>query len=128
MDWILGKVIDQSHYCASVGNIKITDLVFADDAILLMKKVQVMTLEVLHETKILDLKISWTKTKVQSFRNLLNDIIISIYACGGGCKMVYCKMNEGLARIRGTSIMKWITEMHKYWREPEEGMSETFLP
>ena len=32
MDWLLGKVVEQSHCGASVGNTEITDLVFADDA------------------------------------------------------------------------------------------------
>ena len=34
MDWILGRVVDQSHGGASVGNTKITGLVFADDAVM----------------------------------------------------------------------------------------------
>ena len=32
MDWVLGRVVEKSHCGASVGNTKITDLVFADDA------------------------------------------------------------------------------------------------
>ena len=32
MDWILGRVVDQSHSGASVCNIEIIDLVYADDA------------------------------------------------------------------------------------------------
>ena len=36
MDWVLGKVADQSRCGASVGNTKVTDLVFADDAVLLV--------------------------------------------------------------------------------------------
>ncbi len=33
--WVLGKVADQSHCGASVGNTKVNDLVFADDAVIL---------------------------------------------------------------------------------------------
>ena len=32
--WLLGRVVDQRHCGASVGNTKITDLVFADDAVI----------------------------------------------------------------------------------------------
>ena len=32
MDWVLGRVVEQSHCGASDGNTKITNLVFADDA------------------------------------------------------------------------------------------------
>ena len=34
MDWVLGRVVDQSHCGASVGNTKITGHVFADDTII----------------------------------------------------------------------------------------------
>ena len=85
MDWVLGKVVDQSHCGASVGNTKISDLVFADDAVLLAESldVLVMALEVLHEeSKPLGLKVSWTKTKVQAFGGLLDDTVQSVQACG----------------------------------------------
>ncbi len=36
IDWVLGKIVDQSHCGASVGNARVTDLVFADDAVLLV--------------------------------------------------------------------------------------------
>ena len=34
MDWVLGRVVDQSHCGGSVSNTNITDLVFADDAVI----------------------------------------------------------------------------------------------
>ena len=34
MDWILGRVVDQSHCGASVSNTKITYVVFTDDAVI----------------------------------------------------------------------------------------------
>ena len=85
MDWVLGRVVDQSHCGASVGNTKVTDLVFADDAVLLAESLEVlvMALEALHEeAKPLGLKVSWTKTKVQAFGGLLDDTVQSVYACG----------------------------------------------
>ena len=70
MDWVLGKVVDQSHCGASVGNNKISDLVSDDDAIILAVSIEVlvMAFEALHEeTKPLGLYVSWPKTKVQVF-------------------------------------------------------------
>ena len=51
MDWVLGTVVDQSHCGASVGNTKITDLVFVDDAVIFAEllEVLVVALKVLHE-------------------------------------------------------------------------------
>ena len=85
MDWVLGKVADQSHCGASVGNTMVTDLVFADDAVILAESLEVlvMALEVLHEeAKPLGLKVSWPKTKVQVFGGLLDDTVQSVHACG----------------------------------------------
>ena len=81
----MGRVTDQSHCGASVGNTRVTDLIFADDAVLLAESLEVlvMALEVLHEeAKPLGLKVSWTKTKVQAFGGLLDDTVQSVHACG----------------------------------------------
>ena len=62
MDWVLGRVVEQGHCGASVGNTKITDLVFADVAAIFSESLEVlvMALEALHEeVKPLGLKISW---------------------------------------------------------------------
>ncbi|KAG0729032.1 tRNA (uracil(54)-C(5))-methyltransferase [Chionoecetes opilio] len=85
MDWVLGKVVDQSDCGASVGNTKITDLVFADDAVIFAESLEVlvMALEALHEeAKPLGLKVSWLKTKVQVFGDLLDEAVQSVHACG----------------------------------------------
>ncbi|KAG0719483.1 hypothetical protein GWK47_005362 [Chionoecetes opilio] len=69
MDWVLGKVVDQSNCGASLGNSKITDLVFADVAVIFAESLEVlvMALEALHEeAKPLGLEVSWLKTKVQA--------------------------------------------------------------
>ena len=44
MDSILGRVVDQSHCGASVGNTKITDLVFADDAVIFAESLNVLVM------------------------------------------------------------------------------------
>ncbi|KAG0711023.1 Iron-sulfur protein NUBPL [Chionoecetes opilio] len=85
MDWVLDKVVDQSDCGASVGNTKITDLVFADDAVIFAESLEVlvMALEALHEeAKPLGLVVSWLKTKVQVFGDLLDEAVQSVHACG----------------------------------------------
>ncbi|KAG0724046.1 hypothetical protein GWK47_005282 [Chionoecetes opilio] len=84
MDWVLDKVVDQSDCGASVGNTKITDLVFADDAVIFAESLEVlvMALEALHEeAKPLGLEVSWLKTKVQVFGDLLDEAVQSTGPC-----------------------------------------------
>ncbi|KAG0727885.1 Metaxin-1 [Chionoecetes opilio] len=78
MDWVLGKVVDQSDCGASVSNTKITDLVFADETVIFAESLEVlvMALEALHEeAKPLELEVSWLKTKVQVFGGLLDETV-----------------------------------------------------
>lgn len=85
MDWVLGRAVDQSHCGASVGNTTVTDLVFADDAVILAESLEVLVLalEALHEeAKPLGLQVSWAKTKVQVFGGLLDETVQSVHACG----------------------------------------------
>ena len=85
MDWVLGKVVDQNHCRASVGNTKITDLVFVVDKLVFVESlgVLVMAFEALHEeAKPLGLQVSWPKTKVQVHRGLLDETVQSICARG----------------------------------------------
>ena len=51
MDWVLGKVVNQSHCGASVRKTKFTNLVFADYAVIFAESLEilVMVLEALHE-------------------------------------------------------------------------------
>ena len=84
MDWVLGRVIEQSHCGASVGNTEITDLVFADDAAIFAESLEVlvMALEALHEeVKPLRFKVSWAKTKVQVFGGVLDETVQSVHVC-----------------------------------------------
>ena len=76
-------VVEQSHYGASVGNTEITDLVFADNAVIFAESLEdsVLAVEALHEeAKSLGLHVSYTKTKV--FGSLLDETVQSIRACG----------------------------------------------
>ena len=75
MDWVLSRVLDQSYCEASVGNTKITDLLFADDAVMFAESLEVlvMVLEALQQAKPLGLQVSWPKTKVQVFGGFLDE-------------------------------------------------------
>lgn len=48
MDWVLGKVPDQSFCDPSAGNIEVTDLISANDFVESLE-VLLMALEVLHK-------------------------------------------------------------------------------
>ena len=49
MDWILGRVVDQSPARASVGNTKITDLVFAKDVVIFAESLEVLVAYFQHQ-------------------------------------------------------------------------------
>ena len=51
MDWVLGRVVEQSYCGAFACNPEITILVFADDAAIFAESLEVlvMALEALHE-------------------------------------------------------------------------------
>ena len=85
MDWVLGRAVDRSRCGADIGNTKITDLDFADDAVIFAESLEVLVLalEALHEdAKPLGLKVSWIKTKVQVFGDLLDEAVRSVHVCG----------------------------------------------
>lgn len=41
-DWVLGNVADQSHCRAFVGHTKVTDIVFANNVVLLTKSLEIL--------------------------------------------------------------------------------------
>ena len=50
-DWIRGRMSERSSCCASFGNVKISDLDFADDAVIFAKTPDILlrALEVMNE-------------------------------------------------------------------------------
>ena len=67
MDWILGRMSERSSCGASCGNVKISDLDFADDAVIFSETLDILlgALEVLNEkSQPLGLRVSWVKTKI----------------------------------------------------------------
>jgi hypothetical protein len=91
MDWIFGRVSDHTGIGASFGNVKITDLDFADDAVIFAETLDGLTsaLETLsEEAEPLGLRVSWIKTKVQVFVDLLDAAVQSVPACGENVEVV----------------------------------------
>ena len=65
MDWVLGRVVEQSHCGAFVGNTEFTYLVLYDNAVIFAESLEVlvMALDTLHEeVNPLVIKVSWAKT------------------------------------------------------------------
>ena len=85
MDQVLGRIVDQNHCGASIGNTKITDLVIANDAVIFAESLEVLViaLKARHkEAKSLGLQVICPKTKVQVFGGLLDETGQSIHMCG----------------------------------------------
>ena len=85
MDWILGRMSERSSCGASFGNVKISDLDFADDAVIFAETLDILVwaLGVLNvESEPLGLRISWVKTKIQAFNDILDAAILSVPVCG----------------------------------------------
>ena len=85
MDWILGRMSERSSCGASFGNVKISDIDFADDAVIFAETLHILlgALEVLNkESEPLGLRVSWVKTKIQAFNDILDAAILSVPVLG----------------------------------------------
>ena len=85
MDRALGRMVDASGCCVSFGDVQISDLDFADDAVIFAETLEVLVgaLEGLSaELEPLGLGISWVKTKIQVFNETLNNAV-QIVSVGG---------------------------------------------
>ena len=75
---------ERSSCGASFGNVKISDLDFADDAVIFVETLDILlgALEVLNEeSEPLGLRVSWVKTKIQAFNDILDAAILSVPVC-----------------------------------------------
>ena len=82
---------ERSSCGASFGNIKISDLDFADDAVIFAETLDILlvALEVLNEeSEPLGLRVSWVKTKIQAFNDILVAAILSVPVCGEDVEVV----------------------------------------
>ena len=88
MDWILGRISEISSCGTSFGNGNISDLDFADDAVILAETLDILIgyLEALNEKSFneepLGQWVSWVKTKIQAFNDILDTAILSVPVCG----------------------------------------------
>ncbi|XP_069995018.1 uncharacterized protein [Penaeus vannamei] len=74
-----------NHCGATLANIKVTDLDFADDVTILFESLDtlVMARDAFgNEAKPLGLEVSRTKNKIQDFEDLLAEPVQSVRACG----------------------------------------------
>ena len=75
---------ERSRCGASFGNVKIFDLDFADDAVIFAETLDILlgALEVLNvESEPLGLRVSWIKTKIQAFNDILDAALLSVPVC-----------------------------------------------
>jgi hypothetical protein len=91
MDWIMRRVVDGTSCGVSFGDVRITDLDFADDAVIFAETVDILieALESLsEEAEPLGLRVSWVKTKIQVFGDVLDDTIDSLPVSGENVEIV----------------------------------------
>ena len=80
-----GEDAERSSCGASIGNIKVSDLDFANDAVIFAETLDILlgALEVLNEeSEPLGLWVSWVKTKMQAFNDILDTAFLSVPVCG----------------------------------------------
>ena len=76
---------ERSSCGASFGNVKISDLDFADDAVIFAETLDILlgALKVLNEdSEPRGLWVSWVKTKIQAFNDILDAAVLSVLVCG----------------------------------------------
>ena len=83
-------MFERSSCGASFGNVKISDLDFADDAVIFVETLDILlgALEVMNESEPLRLRVSWVKTKIQAFNDILDAAILSVPVCGEDVEVV----------------------------------------
>ena len=84
-DCILGMMSERSSCGASFGNVKISDLDFTVDAVIFAETLDIFlgALVVLNEeSEPLGLRVSWVKTKIQAFNDIVDAAILSVPVCG----------------------------------------------
>ncbi|XP_069989481.1 uncharacterized protein [Penaeus vannamei] len=80
----MGRATVRSHCGATLGNIKVTDVDFADDVAILsesLKSLVVVLDGFSNEAKPLGVEVSCTKTKIQDFGDILGEPVQSVRAC-----------------------------------------------
>ena len=86
----MGRMSERSSCGASFGNVKISDLDFADDAVICAETLDILlgAFKVLNEElEPLGLQVSWVTTKIQAFNDIL-DAVLSVPVCGEDVEVV----------------------------------------
>ena len=84
-------MLERSSCGASFGNVKISDLDFADDAVIFAETLDILlgALEVMNkESEPPGLQVSWVKTKIQAFNDILDAAVLSVSVCGEDVEVV----------------------------------------
>ena len=84
-------MLERSSCSASFGNVKISDLDFADDAVVFAEILDILlgALKVLsEESEPQRLWVSWVKTKIQAFNDILDAAVLSVAVCGEDVEVV----------------------------------------
>ena len=77
----MGRMVEDSGCGVSFGDVRVTDLDFADDAVTFAETLELLVgaLETLSfELEPLGLKVSWVKTKIQVFNDSLGVAVQSV--------------------------------------------------
>ena len=85
MDWSLRRMLERSSCGVSFGNVKISDLDLADDAVNFEETLDILlgAFGVLNEeSEPLGLRVSWVKTKIQAFNDILDAAVLLVLVCG----------------------------------------------
>ena len=85
------RMSERSSCVALFGNVKISDLDFADDAVIFADTLDIVlgALEVVNEeSELLGLQVSWVKTKSQAFNDILDAAILSVPVCSEDVEVV----------------------------------------
>ena len=91
MDWIMSRMVGRSSCGVSFGDVQITDLDFANDAVIFAETLDILkeALEGLsEEAEVLGLRVSWIKTKIQEFGDILDAAIESLSVEGQSVEFV----------------------------------------
>ena len=86
-----GRMSKRSSCGATFGNVKISDLDFADDEVIFVETLTILTgvIEALNEeSEPLGLRVSWVKTNIQAFIDILDTAFLSVPVCGEDVEVV----------------------------------------